>query len=282
MQDVETRWNSEIAMFSRLLELREAITIDLASEDEYIESFSVTEWRHINEYVAALKPLEEATTVAGADSYPTLSAIIPILFCLLTHLGSSTTPQFAKSVFSENLAKCLKTRFPDYKLDEVASLAMFLDPRFKLVLYQDDTTMSSWLRNLVVEGAQRNSYAQKSTQVSLAFRTQQNAQSTSALWKNFDALLSQQKHSQPQAEVERYLRDVTLNRKEDPCRWWQEQGARAYPLLAHLARQYLAIPATSVSSERLFSVSGAIVTSRRACLRPGHVEQLTFLHDNLQ
>lgn len=134
LQDVETWWNTKIITLSRILELREAITIDPASEDEYIEHFSATEWGHINEYVAALKPLEEAKTTAGADSYSTLSTVIPILYCLLTPLGSSTPQQFVTSLFSDNLTKCLKTRFPDYKVDEAASLATFSDLRFKIVV----------------------------------------------------------------------------------------------------------------------------------------------------
>lgn len=186
------RWNSEITMFSRLVELREVITIDLPSEDGYIESFSVTEWRQINEYVAALKPLEQAATTVGADSYPALSVVIPILYCLLTHLSNTMTQCFATSLFSANLTKCLKTRFPNYKLDQAASLAMFLHPCFKLVVYQDDRTMGNWPRNLVVEGVQKNSNAQKSTQVSHTFTVQEHVQSTSALWNNFDTLLSQQ------------------------------------------------------------------------------------------
>lgn len=282
IQDVQTRWNSEVAMFSRLVELREAITIDLASEDEHIESFSATEWREMNEYVAALKPLEEATTTVGADSYPTLSALIPIIYCLHKHLSNAVTQQLATSAFAANLAKCLKTRFPNCKEGQAANLAMFLDPCFKLVVYQEDGTMSDWLKNLVVEGVQKICDLAQSAQGSHTLIDQEDVASTSALWKNFDTLVSQRQRSHPQAEVARYLQDVILGRKEDPCRWWREQGAKAYPLLAQLARRYLPIPATSVSSERLFSVSGAVISSRRACLLPGHVEQLTFLHDNMK
>lgn len=87
----------------------------------------VTDWRHINDYVAALKLFNEVTTVAGADSYPTISAVVPVFFCSLTHLRSSTAPQFT-SVFSDSTTKAQKDeRFPDYKLHETASLKMFLD-----------------------------------------------------------------------------------------------------------------------------------------------------------
>lgn len=282
VQDVETRWNSECAMLSRLLELREAVTVDLASEAGPIEGFTGTEWREMSEYVATLKPLEEATTNAGADSYPTLSAQIPILYCILACLNSSIGQQTVTSSFSANLAKCLKTRFPDYKFDQVASLAMLLDPRFKAVVYEEDRSMGHWLKNLGVEEAQQISETQRSAEVSSA-STAPEVPSRSALWQNFDSLIKQKQHSMTQAEEEvaSYLHEDVLAREEDPCKWWCEKGAARYPLLARLAKRYLAIPATSVSSERLFSVSGGIVTTRRASLLPEHVEQLTFLHDNI-
>ena len=45
--------------------------------------------------------------------------------------------------------------------------------------------------------------------------------------------------------------------------WWKEHAAR-FPYLSQLARRYLAMPATSASVERLFSVAGQIVTAKRA------------------
>ena len=38
--------------------------------------------------------------------------------------------------------------------------------------------------------------------------------------------------------------------------------------------------ATSVPSERLFSVAGNIVSAKRAALLPENVEKLVFLHEN--
>ena len=49
-----------------------------------------------------------------------------------------------------------------------------------------------------------------------------------------------------------------------------------YPILSSLARKYLYIPATSVPSERAFSIAGHIVNRRIACLNPDSVNMLVF------
>ena len=54
-----------------------------------------------------------------------------------------------------------------------------------------------------------------------------------------------------------------------------------YRILSHLARKYLCIPATSVRSERLFSMAGNIITAERFCRDPENVNRLCFLRDNL-
>lgn len=60
--------------------------------------------------------------------------------------------------------------------------------------------------------------------------------------------------------------------------WWKEHATR-FPYLSQLARRYLAMPATSASVERLFSVAGQIVTAKRANLHPSTVTLLVFLHE---
>jgi len=60
--------------------------------------------------------------------------------------------------------------------------------------------------------------------------------------------------------------------------WWKVHAVR-FPYLSRLARRYLAMPATSASVERLFSVSGQVVTAKRARLDPSTVTLLVFLHE---
>ncbi|VVC35226.1 Ribonuclease H-like domain,HAT, C-terminal dimerisation domain, partial [Cinara cedri] len=59
----------------------------------------------------------------------------------------------------------------------------------------------------------------------------------------------------------------------------EDVGQIKYPYIKWLALQYLAIPATQVSSERLFSSAGQIVSDRRTLLLPEYVEQLLVLKD---
>ena len=47
-------------------------------------------------------------------------------------------------------------------------------------------------------------------------------------------------------------------------------------------RRELCAVLTSLSSERLFSRTGATVTARRSRLKEDHVEMLTYVHDNIK
>ncbi|EFN84807.1 Zinc finger BED domain-containing protein 1, partial [Harpegnathos saltator] len=65
----------------------------------------------------------------------------------------------------------------------------------------------------------------------------------------------------------------------DPLKWWKAHE-NLYPTIAALAKIYLAIPASSASSERVFSTAGNIVTAKRNCLSTENVNLLIFLNKN--
>lgn len=54
-----------------------------------------------------------------------------------------------------------------------------------------------------------------------------------------------------------------------------------YPYFGRVVRCYLCIPATETASERVFWSAGNIVSKKRQKLIPDHVEELVFLHQNL-
>lgn len=49
-----------------------------------------------------------------------------------------------------------------------------------------------------------------------------------------------------------------------------------------LAKRYLAAPATSVPSERVFSTAGDIVNASRSALSTDNVDKLIFLKKNMK
>jgi hypothetical protein len=87
--------------------------------------------------------------------------------------------------------------------------------------------------------------------------------------------------NQPKAsdEVEEYLREDKIPFEQCPFNWWLNKKNK-YPVLAKMARIFLAIPATSTSSERLFSDAGNLLTSKRTRLDSELFKRMMFLKRN--
>lgn len=81
-------------------------------------------------------------------------------------------------------------------------------------------------------------------------------------------------------ELQSYLQAGTLDTEADPLKWWKV-SQKFYPRLSNLARKYLCIPATSASSERVFSKGGNVFTCLRSSLKPEQVNRLVLLAKNL-
>ena len=77
-------------------------------------------------------------------------------------------------------------------------------------------------------------------------------------------------------EVDRYLTIPLSDEHITVLEWWEKYGC-LFPHLSKLAMKYMAIPTSSVPSERVFSLTGHLVNKKQARLNPKHVQMITFL-----
>jgi len=82
-------------------------------------------------------------------------------------------------------------------------------------------------------------------------------------------------------EITNYLSLPLALETENPLDWWRVRS-QDFPKLAKFARKYLAIPATSVLSERLFSDAGNLISTKRTNLDTNLAGQMLFLKRNIK
>nr|CAD7400342.1 unnamed protein product [Timema cristinae] len=75
--------------------------------------------------------------------------------------------------------------------------------------------------------------------------------------------------------------EPNIPQADDPCIWWCTNRHR-FNLLTPLARHYMAVIATQVANERLFSTAGNIISLRQENILPEHAEQLACIKRNLK
>ena len=107
-----------------------------------------------------------------------------------------------------------------------------------------------------------------------------------SLWDSFDELKKKKSadlstnQDKDEKELSSYCSAEYIERKEDPLAWWKKNMSH-FPTLARIAREYLAIPAMSTPSKRMFSASGYLSSQRRSRLSGENLNQLVFLNKNL-
>lgn len=82
-------------------------------------------------------------------------------------------------------------------------------------------------------------------------------------------------------EIKLYCEIARNDSNEDILQWWSK-NQQVFPCLSKVARKILAIPSSSSTSERLFSIAGRIMEERRNGLDGNRLDKLIFIYANDQ
>ena len=86
-------------------------------------------------------------------------------------------------------------------------------------------------------------------------------------------------NNDPYDDVMEYFKNkVSYQEGEDVLSWWKKHSC-IYPQLSRLAPALLSIPASSASSERIFSETGRILEARRQQLSSESLDSLVFVRN---
>jgi len=280
VQCCKTRWNSIYLMLDRILKNRSPVSNVLA--DRTVTSFYIaqkleiteSQWLKIENLISLLKPLYVVTNVFCSENHSPASMVIPLLSKLLDcHFKLKATDDQYITDFKCTIIFEIKERFK-FERNETSSvsvrqIASFLDPRYKDLEFEPNF-MREKIRMSVKDLLERFD----EHEINLEQIPPVESSDLEYLYGNTatadDNLTNQ---------LQIYIAEPPLRFDLNPYEWWKSRENKCSTLAA-LAKQYLAISATSVSSERYFSTAGNIVTSKRSCLLTKNVNMLTFLFQN--
>ena len=319
LQDVKTRWWSTWNMLNRLLLLTPTIEAALiASGQVNTNALSPSQKQILQEVEALLAPMAKAQKRLEGDKYPTISSVPFLVWKLRENLKLRVTASDNNlSSATRHLAQKMYTDFVQHRygdgttvfhdnyvlgnlqryisLHKIVLVATFLDPRFKFLTPfipdADKPRIHSYVLSLMLDVTGR-----KTSDVMDIEIYNNHANLPAALLEEQDSLFAElgARNVQPadsstvdvddtfmvcNAELERYKLTPQIASNRDPLLWWHENALK-YPILEVLARRYLAIPATSAPSERLWSVASLIITKTRTQLAGHVVADMIFLKEN--
>lgn len=313
IQDVCTRFNSICMVFTRLLQLKPALE-ELSLKDDALTNliFTDDEWEQMSQYNLVLTEVKEVCDLWETSTVPSLSLVVASIYLLLfafddirskmTHVPCNRMLKAVDRNIRERWSLSLST--------PAAHMAMLLDPRFK----SKDIPGYNWNQGTAVLEHFYDSFSytqyccdEESTRPEEATVVESSSDDPS----NSDDLVALSDQDGPSqhrrsgsslpssckkrrldtlkeriqeielTEMQKYLRSGGIGLRECPLQWWKVHQ-ESFPKLCRLARIYLAIPASSASSERVFSRAGLELTDTRKRLAPDRLSRLVFLKSNMK
>jgi hypothetical protein len=315
-----TRWNSTYEMirrFNAMEELISSILKDPTCDIEVPSYPSLTQLKEIQEFEKILAPLNELTTALCADKYPSLGKEIVLWLKARSSISGQNlnlAQEIAKNLRTR-LHEKLDIKIPDVQKEAknlnitasqfasenrtiTALIATFLNPKYRDALKRtlDDveyvkfmnglnTVYRSFVKNIQEADARNSTNQPAPVPDSPETKSPDKKKSKTQDTMNFEDVLFEggdTSDDQPLAQLKVYgsLLFSSEERKEmDALEWWKS-NQKTYNYLAPLARIYLAIPATSTTSERVWSKSGRVASESRSRLGSSKVEKIVFIDFN--
>lgn len=305
--DIPTRWNSTLKMVAEALKYK-AVLNSYANQYGELPP-SEQEWEKAETICEFLRAFEEATNVVSADRKPTAHAFLPLVLCIRHALND---PGWQTNNFMKDLAAAMKFKFEkywgsdesemsnprnkkkDYDFNLAIVIATMLDPRrksdyleffcHKICNTEDQAEKCvdlalEWIRKYYQEYERRVRRA-TSHQVTCSSDGSRTMGSPMLGKRQVEAEYSTFKSRRrmtraTKSEIETYLEEDTEEDSEnfDVLAWWKARTEK-FPMLSTMARDFLAIPLSTVSSESAFSLGGRLLGDARSSLTPEMLEAL--------
>lgn len=290
--DCTTRWNSTLDMLDRYIEqvpALHAVAIDPNYKNKDLKGnlLNFDEQALAEAFITILKPLKTATVCLSGEKEPTLAFVLPSLKKISDMLeeqeGDAGTIVKMKKAMRDKLERrtTLAQISPDY-----FKLACLLDPRTRKLNFMDDEEKEATKAELTeMMNDLQNQDEDSNDDELMDMMDIDTGAAASGLTDHSDTWLGDILGADTPVvpvsisdELTKYLSEPQL--QVNPLDWWKI-NQKFYPKISKIAKQVLAIPATSVPAERIFSLAGRTVTKARASLHPDHVNMLIFIKKNL-
>ncbi|CUA72929.1 Zinc finger BED domain-containing protein 4 [Homo sapiens] [Rhizoctonia solani] len=294
IKGVKVGWNSILAEIRRAILLKSAINQYVATLDEgktgaalrrarkLKKKWTITdeEWDALEELVKILEPFEAATRGYSKRGRTVLHSVLPTYAVLRQMLIDSRVRLSVSSVGSDiidTLIEALKAgekklqKYFDLAIEsDFTLLASILHPGMRLVYFQDTQRWGALGESLVKRGQALleylyDLYKQETSSEQAEYQPTPRPRPSSSTSGWIDGLLQLSNETKDSAfleEVQNYLNGKYRYKGGDISIWWRENEPNL-PVLARIARDILAIPATSVSVERLFSRCKLVMSDYR-------------------
>lgn len=267
-------------MLAKLVKHRPAIQSVLADRSivtaTSAQNLEITqqEWNVITELCEVLEPLHLATDILCSDTVSPVSMVRPVMKALVKKLGPRASGDYVVENFKEIARLEISRRFSlDWctQLNSVSARqrASVLDPRYKSLQYEEPSAREAIRANV-----------REMLHDLAPLDDESGTGTTETTATALDILFDAEPHvSDLSAQFEAYLSEPQLGHNLDALKWWKDHESK-FPRVAELAKKYMCIPASSASSERVFSTAGNIITAKRSSLLPENVSTLVFLYQN--
>jgi hAT family C-terminal dimerisation region len=273
--DCPTRWSSTFVMIDKAIGQKKAMTMLMTKSDarHVHEALDTNDWAILEAILPNLAVFAKATEVLSLQNYASMHNVGHIYSGIIKFLGRGP----------HDTNKIMITKLESYfeKLPEEHWLAEILDPTQKLDKKDVRATQKLELLRANAE-AYINTRSQTSQLAIIQTLPLTPGRQKKTTIEEFDELIQEPvadlsiSGEELNKEIEHYIVGPKAGAKVDPCCWWKANEGE-YPTLAMIARDWLAVPASSVPCEQLFSLAGNTVTKNRNCLAPETAQALLCL-----
>jgi hypothetical protein len=289
-QDIVTRWNSTYLMLDMAVHAKVQINRYIHEQSD-LPRFSEDDWRRLSQLHRVLAPFYELTLLVSKKK-PQISMAIPIYYELHDLLNQETQKKGIFKDLDDDIMNAIHHGLIKYQkyytfMDNTDAYytALILDPRVKgdLLLHELSDNEAG---QMIVNTIRENIHEQYSYE---AVDTQTSSTNTILLHKhqdNIEARMLQRLTPIVQkpagSDIDDYFTSsrvpLDTSHPEWLFRWWNT-NRDSMPQMAAAARDYLAIPASEVDVERLFSGARDLLGLRRYAMTADTMRMLMLMDD---